>query len=139
MGIVVSSNQVVECTPIGSCGVQVTNLFNRSWKKKGRLPWIDYSSENSSTLPPGQSTKVAFAQYFDRNIAGTYVVSTGGYGLNLRKDASQSADIIKAFADGIVVVNYGYYSIDKSTGVRWYLVAVDGMTGFMSSEYLIRH
>ena len=140
IGIVISSTQVVECTPVGSCGVQITNLHDRGWQKKGRLPWVDYSSTASteSVLPPGQSSKVAFAQYFDRKFAGTYKVSTGGYGLNLRKDASQSADIIKAFPDGVQAVNYGYYSVDKSTGVRWYLVAIDGLTGFMSSEYLIR-
>ena len=138
VGIIISSTHVVECTPSGSCGVQVTNLHRRGWKKKGRLPWVDYSTSYESVLPPGQSTQVAFAQYFDGNFAGTYKVSTGGYGLNLRKNSSQSADIIKAFPDGTCVVNYGYYSIDKSTGVRWYLVTVNGYKGFMSSEYLIK-
>lgn len=141
IGIVISASQVVECTVSGSCGVQITNLFNRGWKKKGRLPWIDYStssSSNTNTLPPGQSSKVAFAQYFDRNIAGTYSVQTGGYGLNLRKDASQSADIIKAFVDGTQAVNYGYYSIEKNTSVKWYLVSIDGIVGFMSSKYLVK-
>lgn len=56
IGIVISASQVVECTVSGSCGVQITNLFNRGWKKKGRLPWVDYStssSSNTNTLPPG--------------------------------------------------------------------------------------
>ena len=143
IGIVISASQVVECTVSGSCGVQITNLFNRGWKKKGRLPWIDYSTSsstnNTGTLPPGQSTQVAFAQFFDRNLAGEYTVQTGGYGLNLRKNSSTSADIIKAFPDGTVVTNYGYYSVDKNTGVKWLLVAINGYKGFMSSEFLVRH
>lgn len=146
IGIVISASQVVECTISGSCGVQITNLFNRGWKKKGRLPWVDYSTSSSSsstnstgTLPPGQSVQVAFAQYFDRNLAGEYVVQTGGYGLNLRKDANTSADIIKAFLDGTHIMNYGYYSIEKETGIKWLLVTVDGYKGFMSSEYLVRN
>ena len=89
-------------------------------------------------MPPGQSTQVAFAQYFDRNLAGKYVIQTGGYGLNLRKDASTDADIIKAFPDGTYIMNYGYYSIEKDTGVKWLLVTVDGYKGFMSSDYLFR-
>lgn len=142
VGIVISDSQVVECSPIGSCGVQITNLFNRGWKKKGRLPWVDYSTtsstNNTGTLPPGQSVQVAFAQFFDRNLSGEYTVQTGGYGLNLRKDASTDADIIKAFPDGTYIMNYGYYSIEKDTGVKWLLVTVDGYKGFMSSEYLFR-
>lgn len=141
IGIVVSPTQVVECTPIGSCGVQVTNLHGRGWQKHGKLPWVDYSTssiEKPNILPPGQSTQVAFAQYFDRNLAGKYVIQTGGYGLNLRKDASTDADIIKAFPDGTYIMNYGYYSIEKDTGVKWLLVTVDGYKGFMSSDYLFR-
>ena len=141
IGIVVSSTQVVECTPIGSCGVQVTNLHGRGWQKHGKLPWVSYSTsstEKTNVLPPGQSTQVAFAQYFDRNLAGEYVVQTGGYGLNLRKDASTDANVIKAFPDGTHIMNYGYYSIEKDTGVKWLLVAVEGYKGFMSTEYLFR-
>ena len=141
VGIVISESQVVECTISGSCGVQITNLFNRGWKKKGRLPWVDYSTfssiNNTGTLPPGQSTQVAFAQFFDRNLAGEYAVQTGGYGLNLRKNCSTDADIIKAFSDGTVAMNYGYYSVEKDTGIKWLLVAVEGYKGFMSSEYLV--
>lgn len=136
IGIVVSSTQVVECTPIWSCGVQITDLHGRGWQKHGKLPWIDYS-EKANVLPPGQSTQVAFAQYFDRNLAGEYTVQTGGYGLNLRKNCSINADIIKAFSDGTIVTNYGYYSVDKN-GIKWLLVVVNGYKGFMSTEFLVK-
>lgn len=58
--------------------------------------------------------------------------------MNLRKDVSQSADIIKAFVDGTQLVNYGYYSIEKNIDTKWYLVSIDGIVGFMSSKYLVR-
>lgn len=140
IGIVVSPTQVVECTPIGSCGVQMTNLHDRGWQKHGKLPWVSYSSTvtgGQNILSPGQSSKVAFAQYFDRNLAGEYVIQTNGYGLNLRKNSSTSAEIIKAFPDGTHVMNYGYYSIDQN-GVKWLLVMIDGYKGFMSTEFLIK-
>jgi hypothetical protein len=140
VGIVVSPTQVVECTPIGSCGVQITNLKTRGWKKKGRLPWIDYSSiaSTNNIQQQEQSSEVAYAQYFNKKLAGSYGISTGGYGLNLRKDANQSAGIIRAFPDDTEVICYGYYSVEKNTGVRWYLVAIGRYKGFMSSEYLTR-
>lgn len=138
IGIYAGNQKVIECTPSWNCCTQITNLSDRKWQKHGKLPWVDYSTvNNTGTLPPGQSTQVAFAQFFDRNLAGEYTVQTGGYGLNLRKDASQSADIIKAFPDGTHIMNYGYYSVEKDTGVKWLLVAVEGYKGFMSSEYLI--
>lgn len=147
-GIYIGNGKAVESTPSWSCGVQITAVGNigtisglntRCWKSHGKLKQIDYSSESEATiLPPGQSTQVAFAQYFDRNLAGKYVIQTGGYGLNLRKDANTDADIIKAFPDGTVVTNYGYYSIDKITGIKWLLVTVDGHKGFMSTEYLYK-
>ena len=138
IGIYTGNHKIIECTPSWNCCTQITNLSDRKWQKHGKLPWVDYSTvNNTGTLPPGQSTQVAFAQFFDRNLAGEYTVQTGGYGLNLRKDASQSADIIKAFPDGTHIMNYGYYSVEKDTGVKWLLVAVEGYKGFMSSEYLI--
>lgn len=148
IGIYCGNNIVVEATPSFGNGVLMTALLNKSavsglngriWTKHFKLPWVDYSFATSTEniLPSGQSTQVAFAQYFDKSLANTYKVSTGGYGLNLRKDASQSATIIKAFADGTQATCYGYYSVDKSTGIKWYLVAVNGYKGFMSSEYLI--
>lgn len=139
IGVFIGENRVVECTPSWRCCAQITNLSQRNWKKHGKLPWVDYSTANNTgTLPPGQSTQVAFAQFFDRNLAGEYVVQTGGYGLNLRKNANTDADIIKAFPDGTHIMNYGYYSVEKGTGVKWLLVAVEGYKGFMSSEYLVK-
>ncbi len=141
IGVFVGENRIVECTPSWGCCVQITSLSQRNWQKHGKLPWVDYSTsstEQPNILPPGQSTQVAFAQYFDRNLADEYVIQTGGYGLNLRKNSSTSADIIKAFPDGTHVMNYGYYSVEKGTGVKWLLVAVEGYKGFMSTEYLFR-
>lgn len=143
IGIYVGNQKVVECTPSWNCCVQITNLSDRKWLKHGKLPWVDYSTtsftNNTGTLPPGQSVQVAFAQFFDRNLAGEYTVQTGGYGLNLRKNCGTDADIIKVFPDGTHIMNYGYYSVEKDNGVKWLLVAVEGYKGFMSSRFLVRH
>lgn len=150
IGIYCGNDIVVEATPSFDNGVQTTALLNKSavlglhgrtWTKHFKLSWVDYSSNiSNSTIvqQPTVSSQIAYAQYFNPKVAGTYVVDTEGYGLNLRKNASQLADIIRAFPDGTCVENYGYYSVEQGTGVRWYLVSVDGYKGFMSSEYLIK-
>lgn len=140
VGIVVSPTQVVECTPSGSCGVQITDLFARGWKKKGRLPWIEYGNITASVPTntiPLSPTSVAYADYFDPDIAGRYTIDAFG-GLNIRNDGFVGAKLIKTLPNGSEIVNYGYYSLDEH-GTKWFLViAEDGTKGFVSSYYLVR-
>ena len=44
-GIYIGEGKVVESTPAWSNGVQITNLSARNWTKHGKLPYIEYSSE----------------------------------------------------------------------------------------------
>lgn len=50
-GIYIGNNNVVESTPAGSCGVQVTDFRRVKWKAHGELPFISYS-ESSQTVKP---------------------------------------------------------------------------------------
>lgn len=61
VGIYVGDGLAVECTPSWKDGVQVTAVHNiakrsdyegRTWKKHGRLPWIDYSRQYMSAAVP---------------------------------------------------------------------------------------
>lgn len=151
VGIAIGNGMAVEATPSWNGGVQISAIGNigaisglptRNWQCHGKFRLIDYSpTVNANVSAPSytQTSGVAYAQYFDESLFGTYKVSTGGYGLNLRKNCSQSADIIKAFQDETQAICYGYYSIDNATGVKWYLVVIGGYKGFMSSEYLIKN
>jgi hypothetical protein len=44
-GIYIGEGKVVESTPAWNNGVQITNLSARNWQKHGKLPYIEYSSE----------------------------------------------------------------------------------------------
>lgn len=137
IGIVVSSTQVVECTPIGSCGVQITNLHTRGWKKKGRLPWISYSAQNGVPSPTlsQNSAQVAYAQSFNKVYARTYTINAVG-GLNIRTNAGVQYTKIKTLPNGSKVTCHGYYTLDANK-TKWYLVvAQDSTTGFVSSDFL---
>ena len=41
-GIYVGNGKVIECTPSGKCGVQITDLSRIKWLKSGKLPFIQY-------------------------------------------------------------------------------------------------
>lgn len=136
-GIYVGNNQVVECTPIWKHGVQITSLSSRNWTYHGKLKCISYSSNHTTPQyqPPGQSNHAVPAQYFDRNIARTYIVSPSE-GLNVRKGPGTQYEIIKAITQGTTVTNYGYYSID-SNGDRWLYVMLQNKTvGYIHSAYV---
>ena len=136
VGIIISSTQVVECTPVGSCGVQITNLHDRGWQKKGRLPWIDYSSTASTEnlLSSSQSNQAVPAQCFDKNIARIYIVNST-IGLNIRKGPSTSYGVVKAVPQGTRLINYGYYSKDGND-IWLYVQTSDGVIGYVHSDYV---
>lgn len=48
IGIYIGNGQVVECTPIWKDGVQITQLNQRKWVKHGKLPYIEYTTENTT-------------------------------------------------------------------------------------------
>lgn len=51
-GIYAGNGKVIECTPSGSCGVQITDLNRVKWQKCGKLPFIIY--EEDINVKPAQ-------------------------------------------------------------------------------------
>ena len=51
-GIYVGNNKVIECTPSGKCGVQITDITRVKWTKCGKLPFIQYE-ETPASKPSG--------------------------------------------------------------------------------------
>lgn len=47
IGIYIGDNKVIECTPLWKNSVQITDLNQRNWTKRGKLKWIDYKDEPS--------------------------------------------------------------------------------------------
>lgn len=50
-GIYIGNNNVVESTPSGSCGVQVTDFSRVKWKAHGELPFIAYNESGQKITP----------------------------------------------------------------------------------------
>ena len=85
--------------------------------------------------PQPTTTKVDYAQKFDKSIAGSYEV-TASVGLHIRSGANTKKTSLGVLPGGTVVKNYGYYSV-AANGVRWlYVKAPNGTVGFCSSTYL---
>ena len=51
-GIYIGNNNVVESTPSGSCGVQVTDFKRVKWKAHGELPFINYINGEKDKIKP---------------------------------------------------------------------------------------
>lgn len=84
---------------------------------------------------PSTTTKVDYAQKFDKSIAGSYEV-TASSGLHIRSGANTKKTSLGVLPGGTVVKNYGYYSV-AANGVRWFYVKTSsGIVGFCSSTYL---
>ena len=50
-GIYIGNGNVVESTPAGSCGVQVTDFNRVKWKAHGELPFIAYNESGHKITP----------------------------------------------------------------------------------------
>ena len=92
----------------------------------------------STTATNTSSAKIAaspvFAQYFEKTLAGTYIVSTQKDPLIMRVDAGTDKTPITSIPKGAKVQCYGYYN--TSGGTKWLLVLYNGKTGFASGTYL---
>lgn len=51
-GIYLGDNKVIESTPSGSDGVQLTNFSSKGWMRWGLLPFINYGIKPISVVPP---------------------------------------------------------------------------------------
>lgn len=105
-----------------------------------------YDVEKATTTTKTESKKTSTknstnsndpAKSFAKTLAGTYVV-TANNGLNVRKGAGTTKDILIAIPKGTKVQNYGYYT--TVSGVKWLYVQFTynkkTYTGYCSSAYL---
>ena len=78
------------------------------------------------------------ADSFNKNLAGTYVVSTNGGTLNVRDGAGTKKSVLVTIPKGTKVKNYGYYNV--SNGDIWLYIQFTYKnviyTGFASKDYL---
>ena len=78
------------------------------------------------------------ADSFNKNLAGTYVVSTNGGTLNVRDGAGTKKSVLVVIPKGTKVKNYGYYNV--SNGDIWLYIQFTYKnviyTGFASKDYL---
>lgn len=53
IGIYIGNNLVIECTPSGDDGVQISGLNTKAWQKHGKLPYVDYSIRGAGLVLGG--------------------------------------------------------------------------------------
>lgn len=158
IGVYIGDGLAVECSPKWKNQVQITAVGNigtktgyntRTWKKHGKLPWIDYSDQTGSVatnVTTNVTTNVATstqkkaaeaAKSLDKALAGTYKVTASG-GLHIRNGAGTNKASLAVLPSGTQVKNYGYYT--AAGGVKWLYVqaTLSGTTytGFCSQSYL---
>lgn len=90
----------------------------------------DYKSKEV-ILPVVPDDSIAYADYFDPALAGTYTVKTGLY---LRRGAGIKYKSICVMPKGATVRNYGYYSLAGKT--PWLYVKYGDIVGFCNATYL---
>jgi hypothetical protein len=118
---------------------QGTSVQNKR-AKYGQQYYDKYVKQLEPVKPTIVTEKKAseYASYFNKNVKGRYVVTASF--LNIRHGAGSSKyKVLGSVPKGIVVNNYGYYSVD-SDGTRWLYIQVTykgvKYTGFCSSKYL---
>lgn len=145
IGIYCGNNIVVEATPSFGNGVLMTALLNKSavsglhgryWTKHFKLPWVDYSTSNSTSIPQQSiNYKQAIpARYFSAGYADNYRV-TPNIGVNIRTQPSIKGAIIKAIPQGTIVNNYGYFGKDENNEV-WLYIQYKNVIGYIKKEFL---
>ena len=143
IGVYIGNGLAVESSPrwknrvqITACNCSKSGYYTRTWKKHGKLPYIEYDVKAEPVKKPTSvKTKVDSAQKKDRSLAGDYKVNTAS-GLHIRTGAGTKNKSLGVLKKGTIVHNYGYYSV-ASNGVKWLYVKTDeGVIGFSSSAYL---
>lgn len=146
IGVYIGDGLAVECTPawknkvqITACNCKKAGYNTRTWKKHGKLPWIDYTviKKPAATKPATtkKTTEVEPAQKKDNKLAGAYRV-TAAVSLHIRAGAGTTKKSLGTLKRGATVTNYGYYSV-ASNGNKWlYVKTEDGTEGYCSIKYL---
>lgn len=120
-------------------GVKAKKYKIADYKRKVIFGYPKYDAEpqtkpqtQSKPQTPSKAAKVESAKSFDKKLAGTYTVTADI--LNIRSGAGKNKPDIGDLKKETKVACYGYHT--TVSGVKWYLVAANGITGYVSSKYL---
>ena len=80
----------------------------------------------------GSEKKKKTGKGSNKSLSGTYTVTVDV--LNIRSGAGKNKTDIGDLKKGTKVTCYGYYNVKDN--VKWFLVAANGITGYVSSKYL---
>lgn len=141
IGVYIGDGLAVECTPkwkncvqITACNCKKNGYDTRTWKKHGKLPYIDYTVAKKPATSTPKKVKVDAALKKSTALSGKYRVTATA--LNIRTGASSKKTSIGILKKDTIVSNYGYYNL-ASNGVKWlYVRTEDGTVGYCSSTYL---
>lgn len=126
-------------------GNNADSVKRRTIKVNGRyirgygVPKYD-TATNTVTTEKKNTKQVRTSKYADKkdnSLAGTYVTTADLY---CRNDAGTDYKALCIIPKGTEVKNYGYYSVDSSTGRKWLLIQFTvgdvQYTGFSSIRYM---
>ena len=113
-GVYLGDNKVIESTPSGSDGVQITEYNSRNWMKWGLLPFVEYSAYDTNTgikatVPPvarptlrigSKGLQVYYLQQ-DLNYRGADLDEDGMFGTLTYKAVKQFQKHYNLDVDGI--------------------------------------
>ena len=126
---------LVECGFMDST-TDIKFILDPEWSKKMALGIAEGICEiYGGTVKESDNgtVQVQPAKSFDKNLAGTYEVTTGD--LKLRAGANTRYGVLASMPKGAIVRCYGYYT-KESDGTVWLYVVYNGQTGFVSKGYL---
>ncbi len=125
---------LTECGFMDSA-TDIKYILDPSWSKKIALGIAEGICEvfGGKVQDDKDTAKIQYANSFDKNLAGSYVVTTAD--LKLRTGANTKYDILASIPKGEKVQCYGYYT-KESDGTVWLYVVYKGQTGFASKRYL---
>lgn len=140
IGIVISTTEKTFTVQEGNKGttgacLQRRMYYNGQYIRGFIVP--KYASMATAETPEPEKPKVqpgtAYAQFYDKALAGTYKV-TSSDGLNLRKGPTTGYAILTTMPKGAACKCYGYYS--KNGMVKWLYVVYQTHIGFACADYL---
>ena len=110
-GVYIGDNKVVESTPSGSDGVQITEYDSKNWMTWGLLPFVEYSEQNKpvNIVPPiarptlkvgSKGLQVYYLQQ-DLNYLGCNLDTDGIFGSCTKGGVEQFQRKQKLVVDGI--------------------------------------
>lgn len=125
---------LTECGFMDSA-TDIKYILDPNWSKKIALGIAEGICEvfGGKVKDNEDTTKIQYANSFDENLAGSYVVTTAD--LKLRTGANTKYDVLASIPKDEKVQCYGYYT-EESDGTVWLYVVYKGQTGFASKRYL---